>query len=56
MLNSGSGLLEPGSSAAAAGGWAWVKKIDPESGIGRRGFVPVNCLMDVAGAAVRAPA
>jgi hypothetical protein len=31
------------------GGWALVKRLDPETGISKRGYVPVNCLMDVQG-------
>ena len=31
------------------GGWALVKRMDPETGISKRGYVPVNCLMDVQG-------
>jgi hypothetical protein len=40
------GVLQRDSNATL-GGWALVKKTDPITGIGRRGFVPVNCLMDV---------
>ena len=31
------------------GGWALVKRLDPETGISKRGYVPINCLMDVQG-------
>lgn len=31
------------------GGWALVKRMDPETGISKRGYVPINCLMDVQG-------
>ena len=47
---SSTSLLDPSAARdrnATLGGWALVKKTDPISGIGKRGFVPVNCLMDV---------
>ncbi|KAF8318632.1 hypothetical protein DL93DRAFT_2225533 [Clavulina sp. PMI_390] len=47
-LNSAFGLGDY-SNDDVQGGWALVKKLDPETGISKRGFVPVNCLMDVQG-------
>ena len=40
---------ESGGRNSGGGGWALVKRFDSVSGIGKRGFVPVNCLMDVQG-------
>lgn len=37
------------SASGVLGGWALVKRMDPATGISKRGFVPINCLMDTQG-------
>lgn len=39
------------NASGVLGGWALVKRMDPETGISKRGFVPINCLMDTQGPA-----